>query len=50
MRSYLRQWIDASASQGEGIERFRKQVDAFTSRAAIEAWINDAIEEGGDPM
>lgn len=50
MRAYLRQWINAPAWKGDGIEFLRSEIDGLTTRAAISAWLRIAEEEGIDPL
>ena len=49
LRVYLRQWI-AAPWTGPGIERLRAKVDRLQSRAAISDWLDDALDEGIDPL
>lgn len=50
LRAYFRQWIMAPGFRGEDVEALRGKVDGLTSRQAIEAWLNDAISAGVDPL
>lgn len=50
LRAYLRQWIEAPWGLSPGIVDLRRRVDALTSRQAIDAWLDDAIGEGIDPL
>jgi hypothetical protein len=50
MRAYLRQWIEAPGWAGPGIETLRRAIDGLTERAALSGWIEDAIEQGIDPL
>lgn len=50
LRAYFRQWINAPAFIGPGIERLRAAVDGLTSREAINQWLRDALDEGIDPL
>ena len=50
LRAYLRQWIVSEAWCGTGIEDLRARIDGLDSRAAIRAWLHDALEEGIDPL
>ena len=50
MRAYLRQWISASAWQGEGITVLRNAIESLTSRSAIDDWLDLAEDEGIDPL
>jgi len=50
MRAYLRQWMASPAWAGEGIAELRTDIDKLTSRAAIKAWLNRALDFGIDPL
>ncbi|MBR0681938.1 hypothetical protein GXW74_15695 [Roseomonas eburnea] len=53
LRAYLRQWIASPewmADDEADLQRLRTAVDGLTSRAAIDAWIADAVELGIDPL
>lgn len=51
MRAYLRQWIMAPVWANLGaLAELRAGVDGLTSRAAIAAWIDAAMDEGVDPL
>lgn len=50
LRAYFRQWINAPAFVGKDVEALRKRVDGLTSRQAIKAWLNAAIDAGVDPL
>jgi len=50
MRAYLRQWIVKGAWHGPEIDKLRARIDGLTDRQAIEAWLDDAIDEGIDPL
>lgn len=50
MRAYLRQWIAAPAWIGPHIAELRAAIDGLTDRAAIERWLDAAIEAGIDPL
>jgi hypothetical protein len=49
MRAYLRQWI-AGNWVGADLESLRLDVDGLTSRAAIERWLDRAMDAGIDPL
>jgi hypothetical protein len=49
MRAYLRQWI-AGPWRGHGIAALRECIDGLTTRQAIEAWLDDAVARGLDPL
>ena len=48
MRVYLRQWINAPVWLN--VDELRNGIDALTSREAIEAWLDHAIDAGIDPL
>ena len=48
MRSYLRQWIDADWC-GAVVELLRMSVDGLTNRAALDDWLDRAIDANIDP-
>jgi hypothetical protein len=50
LRAYFRQWIAGLGFWGPDVERLRRDVDALTSRTAIEAWIDLAEQAGCDPL
>jgi hypothetical protein len=50
LRAYLRQWIFAPAWKGEEIDQLRGGIDGLTTRAAIDAWVDQAVEIGIDPL
>jgi hypothetical protein len=59
MRAYLRQWIGspvwdqnphAGADERAWLAGMRLACDALLSREAIEAWLDQAIEAGLDPL
>lgn len=50
MRAYLRQWIAAPAWIGPDVTELRAAIDGLTDRAAIERWLDAAIESGIDPL
>lgn len=59
MRAYLRQWImagvwdmnpHAGAAERAWLAAMRDRIEALNSRAAIERWLNDALEAGIDPL
>ena len=50
LRAYFRQWINAPGFTGPEIERLRAGVDKLVDRATIEAWLEDAIDAGIDPL
>ncbi len=49
MRAYLRQWI-AGPWASERLEELRARINQLTTHAAIKAWLDDAMEEGIDPL
>jgi hypothetical protein len=49
MRAYLRQWM-AGPLQGPEIAALRDGIDRLQNRAAIEAWLDRALEAGIDPL
>ncbi len=55
LRAYLRQWIDAPSwiappEHPQAIVELRARVAGLTTRAAIAAWLEDALEIGIDPL
>jgi len=49
MRSYLRQWIAADWC-GADVELLRMSVDGLTNRAALDDWLDRAIDANIDPI
>lgn len=49
MRAYLRQWM-AGPWRGAGIPDLRRRIDGLTTRQAIDAWLDDALARGIDPL
>jgi hypothetical protein len=49
LRAYLRQWM-AAPWGGVGIDELRAGIDGLGSRAAIEAWLDEAMVAGIDPL
>jgi hypothetical protein len=51
MRAYLRQWIEKGAWARDGVvEELKRDVDGLTSRLAIQAWLDKALDVGIDPL
>lgn len=50
LRAYLRQWIMSPVWGGIEVVRLRDRVEGLTSRQAIEAWLDSAIDAGIDPL
>lgn len=59
IRAYLRQWVNATAwddnphHDAEDIRQLadlRSRIDAISTRADIDAWINIATDMGMDPL
>ena len=50
MRAYLRQWIAAPAWAGPDVDRLRSGLDNLTTREAIRAWLELALDMGIDPL
>jgi hypothetical protein len=59
LRAYFRQWVCAAiwdenpyggAAERDWLAEIRRRVDELTTRAAIEAWIDDLIKGGMDPL
>jgi hypothetical protein len=50
LRAYLRQWIASPKWRGPQIGRLRADIDRLMSREAIEQWLDDALDEGIDPL
>jgi hypothetical protein len=49
MRSYLRQWIDADWC-GADVELLRMSVDGLINCAALDDWLDRAIDANIDPI
>jgi hypothetical protein len=48
IRAYLRRWINAP---GWGaVDDLRRRIDELTSTEAINRWLDDALQEGIDPL
>ena len=50
MRAYLRQWIAAEGFTGPLAETLRRTVGEITTQAQLEAWLDEAIDAGIDPL
>jgi hypothetical protein len=50
LRAYIRQWIFAPMFRGPAVEALRARVDGLTDRAALSRWLDDAMDEGIDPL
>jgi hypothetical protein len=50
MRAYLRQWINGSWFRGPPIAELRSRIDHLTTKDAVDAWIESAIDAGCDPL
>lgn len=50
LHAYFVQWINAPGFVGPAVEDLRQRVDGLTSVATMNAWVNDAIEAGCDPL
>jgi len=51
IRAYLRQWVASPVwGDGETVQALRRGVESLTSRAAIDGWLEFALEEGIDPL
>jgi len=51
MRAYLRQWIMAGDwLGGADIDELRAGLDGLTSRAALDRWLDAALDLGIDPL
>lgn len=50
LRAYIRQWIEHGAWAGPAVQQLRRDVDLLTSRPAISAWLDRALEKGIDPL
>lgn len=50
MREYLRQWIMAPVWHGPGVEALRARIDSLTTFQAIDKWLDDALDDGIDPL
>jgi hypothetical protein len=49
LRAYFRQWM-AAPWFGVAIQELRAGIDGLGSRAAIEAWLDEAMVAGIDPL
>lgn len=49
MRAYLRQWM-AGPWRGPAVPELRRRIDDLTSRAALDRWLDDALDAGIDPL
>lgn len=50
LRAYLRQWIACDWWMGDELPLLRERIDGLTSREAIRAWLDDALDMGIDPL
>jgi hypothetical protein len=50
LRAYLRQWIDSPCWRGPKIDPLRRQVRNLQTRDDIDHWLEQALEEGIDPL
>ena len=50
MRAYLRQWIAAPAWEGPVVNALRSSIDELHTRADLHNWLDQAFEEGIDPL
>ncbi len=50
MRAYLRQWCNAPGFRGAAIDELRATIGGLTTRRAISAWIDHAVDAGIDPL
>ena len=51
MRAYFRQWIAPGWMYGDpALEPLRAKIDGLTSIAALDAWLEEAIDLGIDPL
>jgi hypothetical protein len=50
IRHYLAQWIYAPAFDGQGVGRLRDTLGGLKSRQAIQAWLDEALDMGIDPL
>ncbi len=48
MRAYLRAWI--SSPFWGGAFDLRRRIETLTTRGAIKAWLDDAVDIGIDPL
>lgn len=50
MRAYLRQWIAAPVWRGPVANALQTSVDHLHTRADLDNWIDQATEDGMDPL
>jgi hypothetical protein len=50
IRHYLAQWIYAPGFDGQGVGRLRDTLGGLKSRQAIQAWLDEAMDIGIDPL
>ena len=50
MRAYIRQWIAGEGFRGPEIPDLRSRVDAVVDMQSLNAWLEDALEAGADPL
>ena len=50
IRHYLAQWIYAPGFDGQGVGRLRDTIGGLKSRQAINAWLDEALDVGIDPL
>jgi hypothetical protein len=50
LRAYLRQWMDGDWADTPAVAALRADVDQLTTRAAIDAWMERALDEAIDPL
>jgi hypothetical protein len=50
LRQYLERSITASNSRGEGVEGLRERIADLDTREKLEAWLDDALDIGIDPL
>ena len=47
MRAYLRQWI---AADWPGVGKLRARIDTIVTHDDVDAWLDDALDRGIDPL
>lgn len=50
MRAYLRQWIEADCWSSPVLADLRLAISRLVTREAIDEWLDDALDEGIDPL
>ena len=51
LRAYLRQWINAPVwAESPQVLRLRNRINTIHGRQDLEKWLDDALDEGIDPL